>query len=400
MMLGALPLVAGIFQQTPTAATYPDPLADRITVQAMISLPELTPREETAFRAALESIMEGTEEYSKTQLKQWTRQTGVEPKIEMMPGFARIGLSFPKGQFSTAASMIESLIRRPKIDRGSLEQWKLAVDRLTADPWSIALWPDRASIQGLRFEDPHAAYKRYVTWGSVTLAIGGAVSQTDALSLARRFSDWKPTRLPPVVTDYSKITPLLKSSFPINSMEIALPEFDPIDESATASWAAVFALGVGKGSSLFRVLRDELGYSYRHELVLWPTDGKFKPRILILRKDGEFQAESVREIREILLKAVQAWTPAEVARASGMVRSSWLNLSGPNPLYLSPLGPLTDSVEDQTFLKLFWKTRTGSEWDPDALASKVDGLSVAHVQQIAAQWLESGSIRVILGARP
>lgn len=151
----------------------------------------------------------------------------------------------------------------------------------------------------------------------------------------------------------------------------------PVTRDAFPTLAAVFALGIGKGSSVFRVVRQDLGLVYDWEAVLWPTaDGA--QGILSL---GSGQTLDRADLTSRLLADIEQWDQSSLDRAAGMARASWRHGVNWDPLRF---GPSNRSARgEESFRTEFWRRHLGGDWDLDRIAEQISRLPVETVQTAA-----------------
>lgn len=397
-MIGALLGVA--LQQAsplPTLLGTPDPDSSVVTIQAAIRLPSLSPREEAAVRCVVDTMLKGTEEYSSVQLRNWGSQTGVPPRVELMQGFVRVGFSVPRDQVSTGISMVESLLRRASLAEADLREWIGRRPVEDDDFWGVALWPSQSKVRDLRLTDVPDAYRRYFRPENTVIALGGAFRESDVQALKGRYEMGSATRVRPLASDFSTVRPVLKNDTAITTVEWRFPEFSLQAPDASAKLLAGFALGVGKDASAFRVLREQLRLSYRQEAVLWSVPMGFRWRLMLARSGGVLPPETMQSTMDALKADVETWTDDTLRRAKGSLRAAWVYSVGPNPLYLSPRGPLSGSLEDRTFLKAFWQLKTGAPWDPETISAQTEKVTLDELKKAASEMLTGAMNQTIVG---
>jgi hypothetical protein len=395
-MTGLLTCVLAMYWQSGTVLSFPEPSSDRVTFQVCVELPPLSPRDEAAMQAVADNLFEGTEEYSRPQLMSWGRQMGTEPRSELLPGFLRIGMSFPADQVGVGISMIDSVLRRAQFPEDQLKSWSSKPKAALDDYWGTALWPTRSKVRDLRLSDVMAAYRRYIRPETTRIAMAGQFAPADVAKLESRLEDWLAPRVPRPPTDFNTSAPLLKSDAKVSTVELRLPEFSLEDASFPTKLLAAFALGAGKDASLFRVSREQLRLSYRQEAVLWPTGRGLQVRLISALQMAEWDPEVSKKLKEALLKDVGTWDRSVRDRALGMARASWKLRVGPNPLYLSTRAPLDASLEDRTFLRTFWLMKSGADWNADRLLERMNAVSADELKTEAQRMLEGSLSHAIL----
>jgi hypothetical protein len=169
------------------------------------------------------------------------------------------------------------------------------------------------------------------------------------------------------------------------------------DPAISTELLAVIALGSGKGSTMFEKLREEQGWSYRQEAVLWPTVGGFVPRFIMASGDKTPGPELAKAMKLKMLEGVQAWMDSDLARARGMAEGIMNRGFEMSPLYFNPSWPVTESLDDQVFLRGYWRMKTGQAWDPKKLLGQMAAASLQEVKDAASDMLTNAIPHVIPG---
>jgi predicted Zn-dependent peptidase len=229
--------------------------------------------------------------------------------------------------------------------------------------------------------------------------MGGKIAPNDADRIKTRFSDWVPSRLTRPAADFNRRVPVLGNNTAVSTFEIRSPAVAGSDPKFPAVILSTFAMGVGKDSSLFRVVREKLRISYRQEAILWPSPTGFELRLLIARSDPSFNPELGSSVKAELEADVDKWTDATRDRAIGMARGSYQFKTGPNPMYLSVRAPLSSSLEDQTFFRLFWQFKSGSAWNAETFVARLESVSTEDLKSAAKELLQKSIVTAIIGMK-
>jgi hypothetical protein len=180
----------------------------------------------------------------------------------------------------------------------------------------------------------------------------------------------------------------------LHFVEIRGREITSKDVSLPTQLLILSALGSGKGSSLWQVMRESLGVSYRQEAVLWPTRTGFQGRLVWLQRQGD-GLEIAKIVRSELLAAVDRWEEGDLQRAVQFLEGCLQTGLAAFPLYVSPSHSITDSLADQAFLAAYWPKKTGSAWNPVALLSAAKQLDVKELKSEAKTWILSSEIAAV-----
>lgn len=395
MTAALLFLLAGA---TAPAIELPDPEQDRVTVQAVARVPELDAVDRAALRVLAEVLAtSSTRTYAAVDLRAAGALTGEPLRVRATPDALRISLSVPRGGVTDAVAMVASVVREPNFDDDAIRRVRDEAPFRGRTIWAVALDPERLPFQGVRERDVRALATRLLRPDNLTVAIGGAFTPGEgAAAWAARTDGWEvPRPVPPrTVSPATDRAPTTGGE--ASAIELAGPAFSATDAALPSRVLALFALGNGKGATLWTTVRAENGWSYRQEAVLTPTPSGFRPRLVLLRK-AERPAEAVEPIRKALLTAIEKWTDADRDRALGLA-DGVLSYGNPlSPLYLSGEFPLSGRLEDRTFLDAYWRMKTGRPWNAARLLTEMRATDLAELKRIATEWVQSAEARVVPG---
>ncbi len=386
-----------IFLSGPMVLQYPDASMDRATIQVVIKLPELGPREEMAVRAVSDLMMESTAEYSKPQIMRWGGQCGFRPTVELMPGFVQMSISVPPEQVGIGISIVDSVLRRPTFSDQALNGWKVSSQTSATDYWQTALWPQTLKVSDLRKSDLSDAFVRYFRPENVTIAIGGNFPPDSPDKLVARFEGWVMPRPVAIPLDLNRTKNALSNTTPTSTIEISGQEIRLADADFASRLLAIFALGVGKGSTLFQVPRETMGITYRQELLLWPTPKGFRTRMILATTNSEFSPTTGNEIRDTMLLSISTWTESHRSRALGAAEGLLIYGNGVSPFAITGQATIGESLERETLMRAYWFATSGKEWNPKSYFDIMKLVDLATLKESAHSLLEKSEVKVILG---
>jgi hypothetical protein len=352
----------------------PEPDAKHISVQAVVMLPPLTGRERELLPVLVRAIPRATAEYTRSMI---LSQTGGTPATcTLMPDHVQLGVTVDPGDLSTAMAIVENLIfkaalRDEDITRGS-EAPELEI-------WERVIAPEVSDAKDIKPVEVRDLYTRVFRPENTTLAVGGPIVSGEAQAKWKAFVDrWAVPRLLPrnVVPEAIKVRP--------GTSSLSVFEIDrPVRDVPPAELLALIALGSGKGSTLFRVARQKLGISYEAQAVLRPARVGFEEKVVVTTD------VAAGELTQSLLDDVNGWTDRERLRALGMAEAISTNGSSFGPLYLRGTRPLTNSLEDRTFMAAYWQAKTGTAWQPDLVATQMRAVTLDELKQAALRILDN-----------
>jgi len=390
-------LLAGLaFQTTPAIVVVPVPDAKHVTVQALVKIPKLNDAEQLCLRAAWDTILEGSLAYSKPTLKSYMQQTGKPVVARVLGDHLFVRVTFPPDQLRTAVTMMLSVLREPALRRESLEKVLLDLQEPKTDAWSAALDPERWREAKPTEAEILSTFRRVVRPENVTLAFGGAVDSA-AVSQMSVFSAWKPAAERGFVRSWAATRSYaLKSPDRVGIVELFGPEFGPADPGRWTHLLAAAGLGMGRGSALFRLAREELGWSYRQEGFLQPTSVGLRVRLLLAHTATGELHEKIDPLRDGLAKLVEAWNQADRQRAAAALKLYFEDGVGPSPIRLLPEGAPLASLEERTHLAAWWQMKFGEEFQPSRIVEGIEKVTLDDWKSAAKAIVEQSSARLLV----
>ncbi len=382
------PLLAVLAAQEPLFVEIPDPEAAHCVLVAVVKLPELEAGERAAARAFASVAFEETGRFSAAQIRAWGSQTGVPPRALLMPDHLRLEISMPKGQLDTGVSILSSILREPVLRDEVVREAMAQLRTQERSVWQRGLWAWDSRLPAPTAEDVRKFHGRCVRPEALAIAVAGAFSPGEAEEAwTKRLQGWSPPKASGAFSQPSAPRPEDAHGQGARIFELAMPPFSATDAAFATRLLAVAALGVGKGASAFRVLREERGWSYRQETFLWPVPLGFQPRLLFATTRPEADVNG-RAARDALKAAVAEWTQADLSRAMGLLEATLKHGIGPNPLYLAPEGPLGQGLADRAFLAAYWPLKTGRPFDADKLIAQMRYVRLSDLKETANQMLD------------
>lgn len=386
-------LAAALFAQ-PTVLEIVDPAAHGISIQALVKLPDLGAKDLAKLQILVRAIPKQTQDYPRRELL--TVTDGVPAECTVLPDIVRVSVSVPSGDLKTGLSITEALLREATLTQDNLDE--AAQELPKPDYWTAALEPDIQPVVRLAADEAQVLYHRVFRPDRVILVAGGNFAAgTAKKEWQSRMDRWTPDPLPRGYFDISKGEVRVRNPGAITTIDFEGPVAPADDASLPTRILSLFALGEGKGASLFRIVRQEHTWSYRQEAILSPARTGWIPRLLIAGIPSDDVLQRVETIRSDLLADIQSWTPATRDRAVGMAAGVLLYGVSFSPFYVlgdSPPGP---TLADQTFMAGYWYMKTGRPWDPPALLDSMKQVSLDDLKAQATSLLSSATVRVLPG---
>jgi hypothetical protein len=376
-----------------------DPSAPLVSVHAIVPLPEMGPHDEAVVRVVAEAIKDSTESYGKEQWRDVAARAGSVLRCTTMPDHIEISMGVPPGETKTALTFLHAIVRRATLPDDAIARALEMLPLRHHGFWMGAMLPLRLDYGRIRRVEVVEMYQRLFRPEKVTVAVGGPIQPGEADAVwSNLISDWVPPRLRYQAPDRSSAKFADKLSDRASVIVLRGPSFVSKDVALPTRLLALMAIGTGKGSSLFRVVREANGWSYLQDAVLWPTPNGFEPRLVIARRSPEGLESLSAQVREALLADVKAWTAADLDRAKGIAAAIFTRGLPVNPLYLRDgRSALTGSIEDRTFLAAYWMMKTGAAWNEQSMLTAMGTVSLDDLRQTATDMLAESSTSVFRG---
>lgn len=368
-----------------------------VVMSAWVRAPEMGPADQAAWRVLARTLLDGTSEFTRVQLFEYGSQAGVTPRVVMMPDFLRVEFVAPVGGLDVAGLLLESVLLRPSLRNEDIRRAVAELKDDTREPWSRVLWgpePNWAVVDPSRVRE---LAQRTLRRESVRWVVGGrfAAGQGRA-EVQRRFSSGWPTA-PPIRPRFEpRFTPEDRIGRGLALIEWRGSPVSPWTPHSAARALAMHALGAGKGSTAFRVLRETQLWSYQQEAILWPTAQGWVPRVMMVLRAERVTPDLPERVRAAILDDIEHWSEGDRARALAMARSS---LEIGNPLgvfWLDSGGPRGASLMDrmgwQGFLQMVGTGPTDERRWFDAMSQvDLETLKTQAVQMVSEMGLRVAS---------
>lgn len=369
-------------------AEVPVPGEPNVIVQAYVSAPIVTQVDAMAWQLLGESLLAGTEEFTRERLLAYGAQAGYLPQVTVMPDHLRVEFILPKSALDLAVQLMESVLVRPRLRPEAIADARTRLLARRIDVWADAL--DVSDYQDFMVKDQAVRdlHLRAFRPERVVIAVGGGVEPGQGQAeVSRRFAGWNPPAAPPVPR-YDE-QPRFQISRPgeVASFEFRGNPLTPATRGSGAQMLAVFALGVGKDSALTRIAREQMGISYIQEGVLWPTAEGWEPRLIVLHLPPAQDVELSSVVRDALLKDIDTWDEETLSRARALAMAALLRDLAVSPFWLG-----MDQRYDATLrAKIAWAgylTMIGSgSVEAPKLASVFENIELTDIQRAASAFV-------------
>lgn len=371
-----------------------EPQASRIAIEAIVKPPVLGASDLAKLGIIARAIPKGTEDYGRREIRMVT--DGEMPRCSITPDVIRVSLNVPASRLQAGLGVMQALLSNATLTQENLDA--ALKEEPSPDYWGAALDPRILPPVTLKPAEAQAIYHRVFRPDALLLTVAGNFTPGAAKEgWTARLDRWSPAPAPQRFPDNSLPTIFLRNPGPVTTIDFIGPKVASNDVALPAKILGLFALGVGKGASLFRVVRERHAWSYRQEAVLEPTPDGWSPRLLVASIPSDDVLQRATTIKAELLDDVNGWTEESRARALGMA-TGVLRYGVPfNPLYVLGDDPPGTSLSDQTFLSGYWYFKTGRPWDAEALLAAMANVSLDDLKAQASALVQNSVPQVLPG---
>ncbi|MER3496402.1 MAG: hypothetical protein C4320_06195 [Armatimonadota bacterium] len=353
---------------------FPDASAAAIRVEAVIALPALSRADRLILSAAARTALRDTKEYGRRAILAISPD-GTIARVE--EDYLHLSFTFVPERTSEGLSLLESALLRPALLPESLaEATKAVAGGAALSPWSRARRVAMAPAREVSGEEARGVWERVVRPERLAVAFSGPGSE-----VARERWLARPLVFAPIIQPrYAKADgPLpLPAESPVAVLEMPA-------KLDGATLLAVTALGSGKGSLTWRVLRSELGISYRPEASLAGTTEGWDMR---LRFDVSTPEEAATA-REALAQRIETLTEEDRRRALGYLGASLRGQTVDSPFDQTPA-----EVANRPFMTAYLVAKGLGMFDPVALADAASRVSLAEMKEQIRIFLNDARIEI------
>lgn len=368
---------------------------DEVCMCVAAPLPKLGHKDLELLQVGLKALGKGSQEYSPGTIREVTEGRGISCKL--LGDSVLVSVTVPKGGEAPGVALLASLMVAPAFDQSDLDVCLAALSGEPSDYWKTGMHPERFDLPAAPHDDVLQVFQRVFRPDRAIFVFGGALGQADLTpAWLERTKEW--SAIPePRFPDISAPKILTEQPGPVTDTELISTPFKASDPMLPSRMLALYALGAGKGSSLFRIARERHTWSYRQEAYLWPTVGGWETRLFIPMIASPEAPERLETIRKELAADAAAWTEADRGRAVAMAEAALVRDLPCGPLMLGD-EPITDTLQDEVEMAAFWHLKTGSDWDPQLLFQQLAKVDLDDLKA-SAQEILAGSHPLIIAGR-
>jgi hypothetical protein len=370
----------------PNITEYPDLKAERIAIEALISVPELTPSQAFAVQECARVATKLTAKYSAKDIRT-SLSVGASFRTKLLPGFLRIGLTVDKDRLFSGLSVLQDVLTQPAF----LE------DSFTKDI-SLGNQFDRAYItQEFNPIQIKADFAKFV-WRSLMQPEKIEVSVSGPFSAGKATSAWQSLNENYSTSRVSELPRVKEKSQTIEISEppIIILESQLIgnrDPLLTQILLGATMLGGGKDCVLWDLCREELRMSYRQEAFIVPVPKGWRLRIAIATDEDFTKPQQLLTLKSRLIEKIVALKNENHEHAKGILSGVFeLNLLN-FPIQMNTVSPIGDA-NDRLCWQSFWRLKTGQEWSNKIFLSSFDKLELEKVKLLLIKHINESSVGI------
>lgn len=382
MITAIASVILATHQSVPRVIERPETGSGEVILQAFVKAPDLTLKEEPAWMILGQSLLEGTEDFTKSELLEYGGQSGYPPRVQTSADFIVIEVRQPAEAADMAAHLLMSLLTNPSLrDEGVLAaQQRVIYGRQSH--WDRALDPRNLDLKSVSVGMVRHVWERmFRPENTIIVASGEFTGGRMANQVAAWSRDWPQFRVRPEGPKLQ--AQLMASNFSgVSSFELRGDPLTPATPFSGARVLATIALGGGKDCTMWRVLRDQHAMAYSLEGIFWPTSKGWVPRFIMLRTPGNNDLELMSQMKSLMLADIETWDEITLKRAVAVAQASLVGDFAFNPFWLSSAGPMDNSMADRAAWQGFLAI-TGS--DSVSLQNWAESLKNVSLETLQAQ---------------
>lgn len=367
----------------------PKPGTGAVILQAHFKMPfEPGSRETAAWRVLVDLLKEGTLDFTAAQMLDQGGGAGF--RFYAGPNFLTVQVSGYKGSLDAQAQIIESMMLRPRLRSEEILAKSLQLSRVNSDPLLAASKSEAPDWTRLRVEHVLDLQKQVMRPENLILVAGGDFEPGSAGGiLMPRFKAMQPApRRTPIRFD-PPAPPARKMVSGLRAVKVSAPLVSSSLEEAALSMAVVGALTQGKGSSLYKKVREEKGEAYQLSGSVMPGPKGWRLEMTVIQRSERTLTPD--QVTALLIEDVNAWGPAELARAKAMTLAG---LSQETFDALVSVGP--ERVRPGIEIEAFLLGVTGGLLRLNELEGQIEKVDLASLKAAALKALQSADGSLML----
>lgn len=370
------------------------PDAGTCGLSAVIKTPKAEIWEQAALRVLAGCMRTGSKTYT-------TRQIDLLPQILTLPvcevghGFVLARLSVAKGQVAQGADILSALLTQPIIDAETVEVAVRSELEGPQNPGSAAWNPVQFTNSNIDVTRVEFVWRKYFRPENTFLSAAGPFAKYEGEAAFRSaLREW-PDKPEKRIFGKAKLEILSNSPTLVGCWTLgSVPETRP-QAVANAALASI-ALGIGKDTTLFRVIREGTRASYRQETMLMPAQNGWASHLGVFRT-GEMKVDEIAKDRSLILADIATWTPATLSRAQAILKEGLGGTYPENPFWINERTPLGVGPAAESAFSALNMALSGQLLKLETLTKLSKQATVEDIQKAAKNLVENGTLNLLPG---
>lgn len=393
-MVAALALMAAAQVQTQpqtlTVHEVPEPGVGVTCFQAVIKYKPAGRDDAAAWDVLGQTLLAGTDDYTIGEIMRTGGLSGYRPRVVTMPGYLRLEYTVPTAMAESGAKIVAQCLTAPRFREDRVEDAKANLAQGFTDAFDQALQLEKKDYSKVTVEQVKELYQRTFRPATISLYVGGDFNVGEIPTIMTRYTrEWKPDLYPrpPVI---QLLTNLPTKVTGTESYELRSTPLTPSSPFAAARFLAVIALGVAKDCTMHRVLREQHGWSYRNEGVLYPSVDGWTPRFIMLH-DGPEGVALLEEMRKAMAADMDTWTDQTLQRAIVLGKASLREGFVWSPVWIDGYSPMRSDVVDRLALASYLDMVGAGGVSPKTWAMTLENVDLETLKAQAKEMVEKAS---------
>lgn len=346
-----------------------------------------------------ETLIKATADFNVNRMREYSMMAGRPMRCTLLPDCFRIELEMPPQELKLGVSLIDGVLRHPRFEDESIADAAARLPFKARSYWAEALLPWKLTYEKITRAEILKLYEKLFRPENTTVVVAGPFKQGEgAQAVDDVMSDWNAPRIYPLRYVVHPASEVVRHSAAVSTYDFQGPDFKLDDTSFARNFLAATALGMGKSSTLHRIIREANNWSYRQESALFPTADGMQCRLLIARQPTAEEDGLGEKMRAAIAADVASWKEGDKTRAAALADMILMRGIQISPLYIGGEWPLTDSQSDRAFMAAYWRMKTGKPWNPVEILSLVEGVTLDDLKATAGEIVAKSQLHLIPGS--
>lgn len=357
---------------------------NQIVVCAIKAPRAFSDREQATWHVLAQSLLAGNESYSREMILSYGGQAGVPPTVTVSEDLVFIRFVQPPGALGVTGGVLRAMLTRPQLRPEDVKSLVRQMEIPRASDAEAALMGAKGDFKFINARDLESLWRECYRPENVFIAMSLSGDPGSGIrELAAAIPPWDLGRTGP-----GREPGFGKARFKgIGESEISAwvgPSFRPTTNRA-ADILAVFALGAGKESAAFRVLREQQGLCYLAQCFLWPTRDGWRPMMML----GGSAAVPLESVRKFLGEDIAKWDESRLRQAKAMAATSFASYNPMSPVLVAPRTRYSGGAVDRVTWTAYWGLQNLTNLSPEAVLADLQAVKLDELKAASLAWLDS-----------